>query len=219
MTDPTIDRALARAISARYESRFLRGYVKGKLASDPVYPAALSHFRSVAGPILDLGCGIGILGFFLHARGCDACVIGVDFDPRKIGAAAKAAAGDPRLSFRSGDARERVEFRGSVAMLDVLHYFSDEDQQTLLRNAADYARPGDVIVIRDCIRDGTWRYRLTWLAETFATSTGWMRGEKLNFPTIDAIRGAFRAGGFEESIVPLRGRTPFNNFLLTFQRI
>jgi SAM-dependent methyltransferase len=196
----------------------VQGYVRGKVGSDPVYAAALAKFRSVPGPILDLGCGVGILGLYLLAHGCDAEILGIDFDPRKIGAASRAAAGVSKLSFREGDARQRLEFRGSVAMLDLLHYFSDQDQQTLLRNAADYTRPGDVVVIRECIRDGSWRYRLTWLEEAFATSTGWLRGEKLNFPTLDVIGSIFCTGGFEESIVPLWGRTPFNNYLLTFRR-
>ncbi len=211
------DREIREQIAARFESRFLRGYAKGKLGSDPVYPAALEHFRSVPGPILDLGCGMGLLGFYLRALGVETDVVGVDFDSRKIAAAAEAARGTRGLSFREGDARERTGFRGSVAMLDLLHYFSDDDQRTLLRNAADYARPGDVVVIRDCIRDGTWRYRLTWLEETFATSLGWLRGERLNFPTLDAIAAEFRARGFEEEIRPLWGGTPFNNYLLTFR--
>jgi SAM-dependent methyltransferase len=209
---------IADRIARRFESRFLRGYVRGKLRSDPVYPAARERLEGTTGPILDLGCGIGLLGLYLRESGLSLEVVGIDFDPRKIEAGTRALSGLTGLALRKGDARERFEFRGSVVLLDLLHYFDDLDQQRILANAADCARPGDVVVIRDCLNDGSWRYRLTWLEESIATSIGWLRGERLNFPTRDAVAAAFRERGFEEEVVPLWGRTPFNNHLLTFRR-
>jgi SAM-dependent methyltransferase len=209
---------VARAISRRYRSRFLQGYVKSKVASDPVYRAVLARLRGVSGPVLDVGCGIGILGQIAREAGLSLEVAGIDFDERKIEAARTAAAGIAGLRFELGDARKRIDFAGSVVLLDLLHYFRDDDQRAILENAVSYARPGDLVIIRDCIDDGSWRYRATWLEETFATSLGWLRGERLNFPTADSISGPFRDGGFDEEIVPLWGRTPFNNHLLTFRK-
>jgi SAM-dependent methyltransferase len=217
-TENRVDaREVATRIAGRFESRFMQGYVRGKLRSDPVYPAVLEHLRDVPGPILDVGCGVGLLGLYLREHGLAHEVIGIDFDRRKIETGRSVASGIDGITLEEGDARVRRTFRGSVAMLDLLHYFSDDEQRQILENAADYARPGDVVVIRDCIRDGTWRYRLTWLEESFATSIGWLRGERLNFPTRESIVHEFRRRGFEEEIVPLWGRTPFNNYLLTFR--
>jgi SAM-dependent methyltransferase len=168
--------------------------------------------------VLDVGCGIGLLGQIAREAGLALEVAGIDFDERKIEAAREAAAGIPGLRFELGDARKRIDFAGSVVLLDLLHYFHDADQRAILGNAVSYARPGDLVIIRDCINDGSWRYRATWLEETFATSLGWLRGERLNFPTADSISGLFRDGGFDEEIVPLWGRTPFNNHLLTFRK-
>lgn len=215
--DPARRREIADRISKRFDSRFIQGYVRGKLRSDPVYPAVASRLEAVEGPVLDLGCGVGLLGLFLRESGLGQEVIGVDFDRRKIEAGRKVVSGMTGLSLEEGDARKRIDFRGSVAMLDLLHYFSDEEQRRIIGNAADYARPGDVVIIRDCIRDGTWRYRLTWLEETFATSIGWLRGERLNFPTRDSIVEEFCRRGFDEEVEPLWGKTPFNNYLLTFR--
>ncbi len=213
-----IDGEVARAISRRYPSRFLQGYVKSKVASDPVYRAVLTRIRGLSGPLLDVGCGIGLLGQIARACGLSLEVVGVDFDERKIAAARNATAGIAGLRFELGDARQRREFAGSVVLLDLLHYFRDEEQRGILENAASYARPGDAVIIRDCIDDGSWRYRLTWLEETFATSLGWLRGERLNFPTAESISAVFRDRGFDEEIVPLWGRTPFNNHLLTYRK-
>lgn len=216
--EPVISPEVARAISRRYASRFLQGYVKSKVASDPVYRAVLARLRGLAGPLLDIGCGIGLLGQIVRASGFSLEVVGVDFDERKIDAAKRATAGIEGLRFELGDARQRREFAGSVVLLDLLHYFRDDEQREILENAASYARPGDAVIIRDCINDGSWRYRATWLEETFATSFGWLRGERLEFPTAESVGSVFRGRGFDEEIVPLWGRTPFNNHLLTFRK-
>jgi SAM-dependent methyltransferase len=207
----------ADRIARRFDSRFIQGYVRGKVRSDPVYPAVLERLASTKGPVLDLGCGVGLLGIYLRENGIDHEIVGIDFDSRKIEAGRKVVSGLTGISLRQGDARERLDFRGSVAMLDLLHYFDDDEQRRILSNAADYARPGDLVVVRDCLRDGSWRYRLTWLEETFATSIGWLRGERLNFPTRESVTAEFRRRGFEEEVIPLWGRTPFNNHLLTFR--
>jgi len=206
------------AIAKRFRGRFLQGYVRGKLRGDPVYSAVFSRFRDVPGPVLDIGCGIGLLGQIVREGGLALEVVGIDFDERKIAAANEATEGIEGLRFELGDARKRREFAGSVVLLDLLHYFRDDEQREILENAASYARPADVVIIRDCINDGSWRYRATWLEETFATSLGWLRGERLNFPTADSICSVFRQRGFDEEIVPMWGRTPFNNHLLTFRK-
>lgn len=197
-------------VAALFESRFLRGYARSKLARDPVYAAVAARLPNL--PLLDLGCGVGLLALSLRQRGFLAPVTGIDHDARKIDAARKAA---PFAEFRHADVRDAIDFRGSVAMLDVLHYFGDDDQQRILRNAAASVAPGGVAIIRDAINDGSWRYRATYVEETFARAVGWLKGERLNFPARDSIAGAFP--GFESEIVPMWGRSPFNNYLFVFR--
>jgi 2-polyprenyl-3-methyl-5-hydroxy-6-metoxy-1,4-benzoquinol methylase len=197
-------------VAALFDSRFLRGYARSKLARDPVYAAVASRLPEL--PLLDLGCGVGLLAFSLRQRGFRSPILGVDYDARKIDAARRA--GDGSIEFRRGDVRDPINVRGNVALLDVLHYFTDEDQQRILRNAAACIAPGGVAIIRDAIRDGSWRYRATYVEETFARSIGWLKGERLNFPTRESIVAAF--DGFDCEIVPMWGRSPFNNYLFAF---
>ena len=198
---------VAQSVAALYPTRFLRSYVRSKVASDPVYAAVLERAR---GPIVDVGCGAGVLAAYLRARGCNVPVRGIDHDPRKIAVAQ--SLGLPNATFTAGDAME-ADLRDTVVLLDLLHYLDDAAQASLLRRAAASA---DAVIIREAVRDGSWRYRLTYLQEAFARATRWLRAERLNFPAREAIAGPF--GGFDAEVTPLWGRTPFNNYLFVFRR-
>ena len=198
---------VARHVAALYPSRSLRMYVRWKIASDPAYDAV---FHRARGPIVDIGCGAGVLAAYLRARGFDAPIAGVDHDRRKIELAR--ACGLPRAVFNVGDASE-IDLRGTVVMLDLLHYFDDDAQAAMLRRAASDA---NLVIIRDALRDGSWRYRATYAQEAFARAVRWLQADRLNFPRRETIVDAFR--GFESEIVPLWGRTPFNNYLFVFRR-
>jgi len=204
-------------VAALFDSRFLRGYARSKLARDPVYAAVASRIPEL--PLLDLGCGVGLLAFSLRQRGFASPILGIDYDARKVDAARKACSTDTLVcaaaDFRTADVRDPIDFQGSVALLDVLHYFSDDDQKRILRNAASCVAAGGVAIVRDAIRDGSWRYRVTYAEETFARAIGWLKGERLNFPTRESIVAAF--DGFDCEVIPMWGRSPFNNYLFVFR--
>jgi len=201
-------------LASRYPRGFLRSYVRVKTATDPVYNAVYEHLRDSKLPVLDVGCGVGILAFYLRERGFAAPISGIDHDRRKVEIARRAADGEPNLSFAVGDARIPFEFRGNIVLLDVLHYFTDEDQVAILRNAAS---AGGMVLIRDGIRDGSFRYRFTYAQETLARIGGWLKAERLNFPTADTIEQSFN-GAFRREVQPMSGRMPFNNYLFAFRR-
>lgn len=203
-------------VADRFTSRFLRSYTRSKLRRDPVYAAVLERLRGSAAPLFDVGCGIGLLEFFLRENGFSNPVAGIDHDPRKVSEANRIAAFYSDLQFRAGDARDAIPAGNSVALLDVLHYFSGDDQARILRNAAAAVPAGGMVIIRDAIRDGSLRYRVTVLQERFSRAVRWLRAERLNFPTQSQIRAPF--GGFVEEVVPMWGGTPFNNYLFVFRR-
>lgn len=204
---------LADRIAARFESRFVQGYVRSKLRTDPVYAAVLARLEGHPHPIVDVGCGVGLLPLLLRENGFAGAIVGIDFDARKIDAARKVASG---IELRVGDARDPLPANHSVLMLDLLHYFTEAEQRQILANAARAVPPGGVILIRDAIDDGSWRYRLTWAAESFARLILWLKAERLNFPTRELLMSALP--GFTIEMAPLWGRTPFNNYLIVARR-
>jgi hypothetical protein len=118
-----------------------------------------------------------------------------------------------------GDARRPTRFRGNVLILDVLHYFSDSDQEAMLVNAARAVGEGALLLIRDGISDGSWRYRFTYAQERFSKAIGWLRGEVLNFPSIDTLTSIAVEEGLKLiEVKRLWKGNPFNNQLLVFSR-
>ena len=208
----------AQRVASRFRSRFLRHYVASKLATDPLYRAVAERLADHTLPLTDIGCGVGLTAFYLRERGITVPVRGLDHDAKKIAVAQNIAASYRDLSFSAGDARDPIRAGASVLLLDVLHYFSDSAQSRVLEMIAAGVPDGGMVIIRDAVRDGSLRYRVTMLAEMFARLVRWLKAERLNFPAQETIVAPFRERGFEEEIVPLWGRTPFNNYLFVFRR-
>lgn len=211
------DEDLARRLAQRYQPRWLRSYVRSKLRTDPVYRAAFELFHSSRLPILDVGCGIGLLAFYLRERGLDQPIVGVDIDRVKIERARSVARHYRDVRFQLADDDE-VETSGNVALLDVLHYLTDDEQRVMLRRLAAQVAPEGTLMIRDCPRDRTLRYAATWIEEVFARGIGWMRTRVLNFPRRELFSEELRPLGFREEVRPLWGRTPFNSHLFIYRR-
>lgn len=201
---------VASRIAARYPSAFLRAYVRAKVRIDPVYAAVFERIRESSDPLLDVGCGVGVLAAYLRTRGFAAPIRGIDHDERKVAVATRVV---QDATFEIGDARSAIASRGTVVLLDLLHYFRNGDQTAILAAAAANAK---TVIIRDGVRDGSWRYRLTYAQETFARAVRWLRAERLHFLTRDEIVQPF--AGFDAEVVPLYGKTPFNNYLFVFRR-
>jgi len=200
---------VAGRIAARYPTRFLRAYVRFKVRIDPVYAAVFERLRGNDEPLLDVGCGIGILALYLRERGFNAPIRGIDHDVRKIAIAGEVM---PDVSFDVADART-IDASGTIVLLDLLHYFRAEDQARILASAAKTAT---TVIIRDAVRDGSWRYGVTYAQETFSRAVRWLRAERLHFPSGDDVLRPF--ANFDAEVVPLHGRTPFNNYLFVFRR-
>lgn len=208
---------IATRISRQLPTRFLRGYASAKIRTDPVYRTVADRLRSSSAPLYDIGCGIGLTEFYLRESGLTMPIVAVDHDAKKIELAKEIGARYEDLEFRAGDARAPIP-AASVLALDVLHYFTDAEQRALLRSIAAAVPRGGMAIVRDAVRDGSLRYRLTAAQETFSRLIRWLKAERLNFPERETIVAPFRETGFAVEVVPLWGRTPFNNYLFVFSR-
>ena len=218
MTPAARAAAIARIV-ARYRHWRHRRYVRGKLKWDPLFEAIAPLLAGSSRPLLDIGCGLGLLGQYLRERGARMPYLGVDPDGAKIEEARAAAmAGALDIDFATLDASSLPAFGGDVALIDVLHYLPADLQRQALANAAARVAPGGLLVIRNVLRDDSWRYRLTVAEERFAAALGWMRFATGHFPRREDIESPLASLGFDVSVEPLWGATPFNSYLIVARR-
>lgn len=213
----TDDTDIARRVGRRFRRPWHRDYARAKLRMDPAYAAA-AHAVDGDLPLLDIGCGIGLLGFYLRERGWRGDYLGLDFDERKIAAAREAARDGERIAFDDGRAQRLPAFAGHVALLDVLHYVERDEQQALLRDAAARVAPGGCMIVRSVLRDRSWRFRATVAEEWFIHALRWMRSPPRHYPVCEEIEVPLRDAGLDVTVQPLWGNTPFNSFVVVARR-
>jgi trans-aconitate methyltransferase len=216
---------LARNVSRHYPTIYLRQYAYWKIRTDPAYAATWQYlFRSLAAPLWDLGCGPGVLGFYLRARGFEGEVHGIDVDCDKIAAATSAARNWPgAFNFSAMDLRSATppdpSQRGHVCILDVLLYLDTAAQASLLHLAAACLAPGCLLILRTNLEGKGWRYRISRATDRAAHRIRWMTTVPTHYPTAAFLLRTLEREGLEIlHSGPLWGRTPFNAHLLVARR-
>ncbi len=221
------DRAAARRIASAflpsrwYGNHWHYHYSRIKLGSDPLYPGVARVLRGTHAPLLDLGCGIGLLSHALRDESIALAYHGVDNDAAKIAEACRAAkAVDlPDATFQVVDLGDTLPVhRGSVAILDVLQYLDDASQQRLLQGAIAMLEPGARLVIRSGLDDDSRRMWVTRAIDWFGSGIGWMNAAPRSYPRERDLRATLEKAGLESEFTPLHGNTPFNNWLIVATR-
>lgn len=207
-----------RAWGNRYDYH----YTQAKLRTDPLYPGVVAALRGSPWPILDLGCGLGLLAHALRADGQAVPYLGVDVDPPKLERARRAAgrAGLDATDFLHIDlaASPLPPHHGAVALLDVLQYLPAAQQQVLLARVADRLAPGAPLVIRSPLAGPHARSRVTRLADRLGHLAGWMRTAPRDYPSRESLLATLAGHGLAGDCTPLYGNTPFNNWLVVARR-
>ena len=223
MSTPALDAAAAARIAdafrpARwYGNRTAYFYTRAKLRSDPLYPGVIAALRGSDAPLLDLGCGMGLLAHALRNAGLGMPYRGVDIDASKISRATRAAAnaGLRDVAFEAMDLSARMPaHHGSVAILDVLQFVAPAAQASILEAAVAMLAPGAKLVFRTGLDDGSARARTTRRIDVLSRALRWMNAGPQAYPDPDALRARFDAAGLSSTFAPLYGRTPFNNWLV-----
>ena len=182
----------------------------------------LPRLRTVHGsnePILDIGCGLGLLAFYLRERGCRQPILGLDVDLRKTRKGSRIASRYRDVDLRCQDIQGSIPaFSGNIALFDVLHYLPLTGQTALLSHLAECVAPGGLLVIRDCLRDNSPRFWMTWVAEKFGQAISWNLNTSLHFPSRERIAEAFNENEFKRE-AGRSGFLPFKQSLFIFRRV
>lgn len=199
-------------------------YVRIKLVLDPIAQLIADiggTSEHALGDVVDIGTGRGQLPIVLMELGRARSARGFDWDEAKIADGAKAAAHSPTLDIElfRGDARE-VDPReaDTVLLIDVIHYFTIEEQDAILRRAARAVRPGGRLVVREADTERGWRSFTTLLEEKFFTALRFNRGERVKFRPAREIAAILEDEGLISRVQPAWGKTPFSNVLIVGER-
>jgi 2-polyprenyl-3-methyl-5-hydroxy-6-metoxy-1,4-benzoquinol methylase len=212
---------IARRISSLCGGLWLPRYTSCKIKTDPLYGGIFAELEGRDLPLLDIGCGLGILAMYLRERDWGNPVTGIDYDASKIkgGQRMLAKGGYEGISLAQGDARTGLpEHQGDVSILDIMQFFDGEEQLDLLKAAASRVAPGGRLLIRSGLLEKNARFFCTWAGDIFARCTFWMRAAPIHYPTRDFFRETLGAEGFSVEVRPFWGNTPFNNYLIVAKR-
>ncbi|HEY5810871.1 MAG TPA: class I SAM-dependent methyltransferase [Povalibacter sp.] len=212
----------ADSIAAAYlPSRYHYWYARSKIATDPLYAQVKSILASKPAPLLDIGCGIGLLALYLHRSGVELNYRGIDIDTDKIDIAIEAAQtlGLRNAQFEFCDLAQSFPLHeGSVALLDVLQYLDTDVRDVVLERAARCIGTGGQLIIRAGLDDGSWRASFTRFTDRAQHTLRWMKTPPRSQPTREAIADLLTRHGFSGEFRPLWGNTPFNNWLVIASR-
>jgi len=216
--------AIAQAFlpERRFGNRTPYYYVRSKLAADPLYGGIVAVLRDSHAPLLDLGCGLGLLAHTLRRAGVELLYRGVDNDTHKIERARIAAqrAGLAATQFDTMDLSTMLpEHAGSVALLDVLQFLAPAAQERLLDAAIGMLTPGASLVLRCGLEDGSWRAQVTRRVDEFSRWVRWMNAAPTRYPARGALERRFTEAGLQTTFSPLFGRTPFNNWRIVATKL
>jgi uncharacterized protein (DUF2062 family)/2-polyprenyl-3-methyl-5-hydroxy-6-metoxy-1,4-benzoquinol methylase len=154
----------------------VRGYVSGKLRTDPAL-RGIASLSGNFGKVIDVGAGYGQVSLALVDLGRAETVIGFDDDPQRVAVANQAADGAARFESR---AMADVDFpeADTILFVDTLHYVPIEDQNAVLARAARALVPGGRLVVRDVDARASVQSALTRAMERLSAL---IRGRKVAF--------------------------------------
>jgi uncharacterized protein (DUF2062 family)/2-polyprenyl-3-methyl-5-hydroxy-6-metoxy-1,4-benzoquinol methylase len=203
-------------------------FARNKLRGDPLYSEVLFGGHLPArGRLLDVGCGQGLLlATLATARSWNASgqwpsewtrppeldLHGFDVRQRPVEIARIALGSEATVT--CGDAR-RATFQqyDAIAICDVLHLLSREEQDDLLKTLAGALSPGGVLLVREADGGAGWGVGLV-KAVNFVRGLAHGTWRRFAFRSAHDWQRALAGMGLRVEVHPAGAGTPFPNVLL-----
>jgi len=136
----------------RYQGPMVRFYAAGKAKRDPIVQRLAD--LPTAASVLVAGCGYGVMAAARLLRHPGETLLGIDADGHKLDVAAGALRGFEHARFVCADLRTAdLGSHDLVTMVDLLHYFPDDEQESVARRIVGALRPGGRLLFRDGCTD------------------------------------------------------------------
>lgn len=116
----------------------------------------INEFLPKKGIIIDLGCGQGVIAYYL-ANIKQRNVIGVDLNVKRL-----PKKNLKNLKFIKSDIRKyNVKNANGIIVSDVLHHISVQDQHALIKNVSKNLKSGGIFIVKEIDTDEFTRSKLS----------------------------------------------------------
>lgn len=195
-----------------------RAHLVVRLLSAP-WDRVVEAVESGAGPLLDVGCGPGLLAWLLGAEGFRDRYLGVDPDARKV-ARARAWVGESEARrFRAARVEEVAEEGfGRIAIVDVLYLVPRGGGAALVAAAAARLAPGGRLVVLTSGGGPAWKRAVDRLQERLAVLLGVTRGDVVDPCDGREVAALLAGAGLEDARVEDAGAGYAHGFELVSGR-
>lgn len=153
----------------------------------------------LAGHILDLGCGYGLLSHLLAMRSPERQVLGLDISAERVATSHDAGLGIANVAFRQADVT-LIEFGrpDGIVMNDLLHHIPHMHQIPLLAKCYEALPPDGVLIIKDVDKSVLWKYIWNYAHD-------FLKNRNLPFYCLDSpiLSALLKLVGFEVEITHL----------------
>jgi len=207
--------------------RYAWHFARGKLRHDPVFFSLLRRgLLPDRGKLLDLGCGQGVLLSLLEAAKAqyhagawprswpapplNLALQGVELREDRVRAARQALGG--AVEVIRGDLRG-IELQpcAVIAILDVMLYLGEAEQQRLLDRAVAALEPGGLLLLREADASAGFAFQVTKWSERIADAMRGNPARPLRYRSAVQWIAELSERGFTVSAEPMSKGTPFAN--------
>ncbi len=177
--------------------------------------ATIARHVPLQGPVLDVGCGHGLMSLALACADPTRRVVGIDPSPAKIDVARRAGRPFGNLDFRA-EFVEAVtgEAFAAITVLDVLYLLPDAQKRSLLAACRRLLRSDGVLVLKTNDTHPAWKYAVARAQEKAMTGAGLTLGTgELHFRSCAQNAALLRDAGFVANTHHLAHWTPYPHTL------
>jgi trans-aconitate methyltransferase len=222
------DRYLASGVTA-WE------FARGKLRNDPAYRQVVTGgLLPVRGHLLDVGCGQGLLLALIAAARragragtwpaewppapTDLELTGVELRPRIARIAADTLGSDAAI--HTADVRTLTPASANIiALFDILHLMSADDQERLLTALTSSLNPGGALLVREADAAGGWRFHAVRIGNRITALATRRWRTRFHFRTTADWHALLERQGLQvQEVRPAGEGTPFANILLVARK-